>query len=966
MQILLQTVVIFLCLFTACVSQSPKLADNNPTIINSTEPEPEVESISITSMPPTLVPMDERVTTGVLPNGLKYYIQQNSKPENRAELRLVVAAGSMQEDEDQRGLAHFVEHMAFNGSTHFEKNDLVDYLESVGAKFGPDLNAYTSFDETVYMLQVRTDDQAQMSKGLLVLEDWAGGVAFDNEEIDKERGVVESEWRSRLSPDQRMQKKYFPVIYQGARYAERLPIGDPEIINNASYETVKRFYKDWYRPDLMAIVAIGDFDVTMMETEIKTRFAKLNNPAQPREKSTYSIPSHPETLVSICSDKEASFTNVRVIYKHKSKELNTLQDYRQQMMYGLYNSMLGGRLNELTQIPSPPFTYAYAGYGKDVGDLSTYTSYAFVEEGGVQKGLEAVLLENERVLQHGFTDTELARTKLNVLKAVERGVKEMDKTDSRGLTNKYIANFLKNSPAPSPVQLLEMYKKYLPTISLEEMNNLAKEWIITNNRVVVVTGPEKEGVPLPSEKEVLAILEKVVQATVTPYVDKVSDEPLLSTPLTTTAIVAEKQLEAIDATELRLANGIRVVLKTTDFKNDQIIMRSYSPGGTSLYPDEEYQNASNAATIINQSGIGNFDLTQLQKKLAGKKVSVYPSIGSLYEYMNGGCSPDDLETMFQLTYLYFTAPRKDEKVLQSYVTKQKSIYKNLFSNPQYYFSDQAYKIKYNNHPRVSWPTEADLDKIDLDKVHQIYQERYEDAGDFNFFFVGNFNIDSIKPLLATYLGNLPATQRAENWKDLDIDLVPGSIKKDLVKGEAQKALIDITYHGKYNGETIDDQLKFYMMVDLLSIKMRESMREDKGGVYGVRVNGNISKYPDPTYSINISFNSEPEKAEELINTAMNDLKTVRETGATEKDMTKVKEALTQSRTKNLKENSWWINKIRGTYQNERQDFGYYQLEPFQEAINAIQPMDMKTAVLQYFDEQNRIQIVMMPEQPASN
>jgi len=958
------TGVLTLLLLVSCVTQGPKIADSPLKTDEITKPAPEV--IDLAPTPTTSLPVDDRVVMGELPNGLKYYIQKNAKPENRAELRLVVAAGSMQEDDDQLGLAHFVEHMAFNGSANFEKNELVDYLESVGAKFGPDLNAYTSFDETVYMLQIRTDEEEQMKKGLLVLEDWAGAVTFEDEEIDKERGVVESEWRTRLSPDQRMQQEFFPIMYKDSRYAKRLPIGEPEIINNASYETVKRFYKDWYRPDLMAVVAVGDFDIPQIEAEIKSRFSKLTNPATPRERKKYSVPDHPETLVSICSDKEASFTNIRMIYKHDNAPMKTPQDFRRQMAYNLYNGMLNMRLNELVQSPDPPFTYAYAGYGGDVGDLATYYSYAFTKEGGAQRGLEAIATENERVLRHGFNESELERAKLSALKNAERGVKEMDKTESNRLVNRYVYHFLKNNPILSPPQLLELYQKYIPTIPLEEINGLAKNWITDENRVIVITGPEKEEVPLPTEVEVLGIVDNISQKDIAAYVDNVSEDPLLAKELSPIAIESEEKIEVIDATEIRLANGVRVILKTTDFKNDEIIMKSYSPGGTSLYSDEDYFSASNASSIINQSGVGTFDLPQLQKKLTGKKVGVGPSIGSMYEHMNGSCSPEDLQTLFELTYLYFTAPRKDPKVLQSFLVKQKSILKNLLANPQYYFMDQASKIKFGDLPRTRIPTEEDLDKIDLDKIMEIYKDRFADASDFTFFFVGNFDIEAMKPYLATYLGNLPTTGRTENWKDLNIDLIPGNITKSLTKGEAPKAVIDITYHGDYEGKTFEDRRKFYMMVDLLRIKMRESMREDKGGVYGVRVGGSLSKYPDPTYSINISFNSEPEKAEELIKTAMNDIEKVRKEGAEEKDLNKVKETMIQDRTKSLKQNGWWMNILYSTYQQDYQSFKYADLDTYQKTINSIQPADIQQSVQQFFNDKNRIEIVMKPNDPISN
>lgn len=954
--LLLLSFLALITLITACSKATQIIQESNETMIEKTDAAPLVPIVT------AMIPMDDRVRSGQLANGLKYFIQKNGKPENRAELRLAIAAGSMQEDEDQLGLAHFVEHMAFNGSKNFKKNELVDYLESIGSKFGADLNAYTSFDETVYMLQVRTDEEEQMMKGFLVLEDWAGGLNFDKEEIDKERGVVISEWRNSLSPDQRMQQQYFPILYKNSRYATRLPIGSPDIIKNSDYEVAKRFYKDWYRPNLMAVVVVGDVDVDQIEREIKERFGKLENPANPRLKEKYPVPGHPETLVSITSDKEASFTRVRVKYKHKAKKTETVEDFRRLLTQSLYNSMLNGRLNELTQIPTPPFTFASAGYGGDVGDLATYSSYAFVEEGGAAKGLEAVLTETNRVLAHGFTMTELERTKLRLVKGIERAVKEMDKTKSSRLVSKYVYHFLNGNPIPNAAQQEVLYKKLVPNITLEEVNALAKEWITDENRVVIITGPEKEDIPLPTEAEVLAIFDKVDNQTLTPYEDNISDAPLLTADLQPIAIKDTKYFEEINTTEFTLANGIRVVLKPTEFKNDEIIMRSFSPGGMSLYSMDDYLSAANAAQIINEGGISTFDLPQLQKKLAGKKVGVNPGIGALYEVMNGGCSPDDLETLMQLTYLYFTAPRADEDVLKSFVNKQKSIYKNIFSNPQYWFYNESSKIKYDNHPRVAFPTEAQFDEISIEKVEKIYKERFEDASDFTFFFVGNFEVEQMKEITAKYLGNLPTTNRTENWKDQKVDIVKGIIKKELIRGETPKSLVDITYHGEEYPQTTKGVRQFYMATDLLKIKLRESMREDKGGVYGVGVNGGTSKYPKPSYSINISFNSEPEKVEELIATALNDIETIKKDGVEEKDLNKVKETLIQNRTKNLKENSWWMGKIMDVYMNDKKSFEDMPLDTYRAAIEAITPADIQEAIIQYFNPDNYIQLVMHPEE----
>lgn len=908
------------------------------------------------------LPVDPDVRMGTLDNGIRYYIRKNQKPENRAELRLAVRAGAMQEDEDQLGLAHFVEHMAFNGSKNFEKNELIDYLETIGTKFGPDLNAYTSFDETVYMLQARTDSAELLKKGLLILEDWASGISFDGEEIDKERGVVVSEWRSSLSPDQRIFNKTLPVVYQGSRYAKRLPIGDPEIIKNADYETVKRFYNDWYRPDLMAVIVVGDVDMDDMEEEIKNRFSKVEATDNPRERKSYDVPPHKETLISVVGDPEAAFTRVQLVYKHPHIPINDFETFRKSIVHSLYNRMLSSRLEELSKQGDPPFTFAYSGYGRDLGDIDTYEGYAFVAEGAALRGLQTLLVENERVRKHGFTQTELDRQKTELLKRMESAVKEKDKTDSRRFASAYVYNYLKDNPIPSVEQREKLYKILMPTIKLVEVNQLAKKWITNENRVVVITGPEKEESPLPSKESVHQVLDTIKTLTIEPYVDSFNDAPLLDKKLKPVKLSKEKRYEAIDVTEFTLANGVRIILKPTDFKNDEILMESYSRGGTSLYGDDIYQSASAATSIIQESGIGAFDAIQLDKKLAGKKVRVFPFVGELFEGINGGCSPEDLETMLKMVYLYFTEPRKDETAVQSYVAKQKSIFKNLMSNPQYYFYDQTSKIKYKNHPRRGWPDEAQLESITLEDAYSVYTDRFADASDFTFVFVGNFEVEAMKNTLATYLGNLPSSQRKEDFKDLDIDIAKGKIDKQFKRGEAPKALVELTWHGDDFDWSKENALQFQSMINLLRIKMRESMREDKGGVYGVRVSGSPSKYPNPSYSIVVSFNSEPEKAEELIQTALSDIDTAKKIGGEEKDLIKVKETFVQSRKKNLKENRWWMSKLLSTYRNQTDDFESFQIENFENAVNAVTAKDIKKAANKYFNDKNFIKIVMLPEE----
>jgi zinc protease len=940
----------------AKIEGQEKIVVEEPNNVNAPLPPVEASSPDI--------PFDPAVKIGVLANGMKYYIRKNSKPENRAELRLVVGAGATQEDEDQLGLAHFVEHMCFNGSTNFAKNELVDFLESVGTRFGPDLNAYTSFDETVYMLQVRTDDQEIFDKGLLVLEDWAGGVRFDPEEIDKERGVVVSEWRTRLSGEQRMQQVYFPIMYKNSRYAERLPIGDPDIIENASYETVKRYYKDWYRPNLMAVIVVGDVDVAAVETAIKTKFSKLTNPENPRERKKYDVPGHEETLISICSDTEASFGRVNMMIKHEHAPMRTLEDFRASQVRNLYNRMLGNRLSEISKKPDPPFMFGYSGYGGDVGSLDTYRSFAQFTDGKADEALQTLLEENERVLRFGFTESELERAKKIILENYDRRFKEKDKTNSRRMASSYIRAFLKGLTSPSVDAQMEYANEYIPGISIEEVNALAAKWITKENRFILITGPEKENAPLPTEDEVRQIVTASANVELEPYVDEVITKPLFSGTLKPVEIIDEKTYENVSIKQFTLANGVKVITKKTDFQNNEILLSATSEGGTSLYPDEDYLSASNASSLITEGGVGEFNAIQLQKLLTGKTVRVSPYIGGRYEGFSGSAAPEDMETMFQLINLYVTAPRKDPDAFSSFVTKQKGFFQNLMSNPQFYFMNTSQKIKYGDNLRMKWPTSEDWDKVSLDRAFEIYNERFADASDFTFIFVGNFDEVKLRDAAQRYLGNLPSLNRTETWKDLGININQGTITKNIKKGKAPKTQVELFYHGDYEWNAKNNYV-FQSMISLLRIKMRESMREDKGGVYGVGVRGSTSKYPNEKYNIIVSFNCDPENTDVLIETAMNDIKNAQMNGAEEKDLNKVKETQRQGMVKDLRENRFWNRRIEYFYEHGL-DFNTITLEALEKHIEALQSADIKNASNSYFQEGNSIKLVMEPEAKPAN
>jgi zinc protease len=595
------------------------------------------------------LPVDPKIRMGVLPNGMKYYIRYNAKPEKRAELRLAVNVGSTAENDDQQGLAHFTEHMAFNGSKNFKKNELVDYLESVGTKFGPHLNAYTSFDETVYMIQIPTDKEDILNKGFQILEDWSHNLSFDSVEIDKERGVVTEEWRLGQGANERMRRTYWPVLFKDSRYAERLPIGKKDILQNCKYETLRSFYRDWYRPDLMAVMAVGDFDVDKIEALIKKEFSTVPTKQNPRPLKVWEVPDHKQFDVSVATDKEATNTVIQLMYMLPVEKARTEGDYRKMLMRQLYNGMMNQRLEELRKKADAPFVGAYSGYDDLVRNKNAYFSYAMVKEDGIEKGLTAVVTENERVKRFGFTATELDRQKQELMRNMEKAYNERDKSESRNFVNEYVGNFLREETIPGIEFEFGMYKKYMAGITAEEINKMAGQWMANpDNAALIITGPEKAGVTYPSADALKQMVATARLADIKPYEDKVINKPLVDKVPAAGKVVEEKEIKEVGVTVWKLSNGATVYLKTTDFKNDEILFTCNSMGGTSLYPDSNYLSADFSNAIIEESGLGEFDQTSLEKLLQGKIAEVHTSIDDYTEGLNGSCSPRDMETFFQM------------------------------------------------------------------------------------------------------------------------------------------------------------------------------------------------------------------------------------------------------------------------------------------------------------------------------
>ncbi len=905
------------------------------------------------------LPVDEKIRIGKLDNGLTYYIRYNKKPENRAEMRLVVNAGSILEDDDQQGLAHFAEHMCFNGTKHFEKNELVSYLESVGIQFGPEINAFTSFDETVYMLTVPTDSADILNKAYLVMEDWAHNVTFDSSEIDKERGVIIEEWRIGRGPWQRMLDKYLPVLFQNSRYAERLPIGKKEIVENADYETLKKFYYDWYRPDLMAFIVVGDIDVDNTEQMIKEHFGNLENPVNPRQRILYEVPDHKETLVSVTTDKEAPITAVTIINLSDVDRFETYGDYRKMLIYNLFTGMINQRLSELMEKPEPPFINAQVYYGGLWARTKNgYQAFAVVAENGINKGLQSLLEENLRVKKYGFTEGELTRYKMNMVRFYEQAYRERDKTESESYASEYMRNFLEDEPVPGIEFEYEFALRTLPGITLEEVNAVAEKLITGNNRVIVINAPEKENVVIPSENELLALAATVEESAISAYEDKQLTAKLMESPPVKGSIIEKKKIEEIGVTELTLSNGIKVVLKPTDFKNDEILMSAFSAGGHSLYSDEDHQSAINAVNIVEESGVDDFSASDMTKILSGKTVSVTPYIDYYFEGFSGNSSPKDLSSLFQLTYLYFTDPREDTASFRSFINKQKGLYKNLLSDPVQYYYDQYRKIKTNNHPRAPrLPSEEDIYNIDFSKALGIYKNRFADASDFTFLFVGAFNVDTIIPLIETYLGGLPDIERKENWKDLNIRPPEGKVEEIVKKGMDPKSYVAIYFdkEAKWNEK---DEYLLSNIAQILNRKYIEILREEMSGVYGIRTSAGIRKVPYEHAYLQIIFPCSPSNVDSLTNAALAEIKKIREQGVSDQDIKKAREIQRREIEKDLKTNSFWISNLQSHYQDGT---SFLVFTDYNKLIEDITSDELKRVAGNYINIDEYIRVVLMPD-----
>ena len=908
------------------------------------------------------LPITPDVKIGKLDNGLTYYIQNNGKPEDKVELRLAIKAGSILETEDQLGLAHFMEHMNFNGTKNFKKNELVDYLQGIGIEFGADLNAYTSFDETVYILPIPSDDPDKLDKGFQILNDWAGNALLTTEDIDDERGVVIEEYRTRLGAATRMQSKYLDKIAYKSQYADRLPIGTKENLETFKYESVRNFQRDWYRPNLMAVIAVGDLDVDTLEKKIKENFSDLKNPENPKPRTEFFSENHEETFVAIEWDEEATSSQVQIYYKDKGnpEKTKTVKDFRGNVVESLFSQMINNRLQEYSNKPNPPFIFGFSYKGGIIGNKEAYQSFAQTNDKGQMDALRTLLEENERVKRYGFKASELDRAKKDYLARLERSYKNRDKLESNRIVGRYIQHFLRENPIPGEAWIYNYAQAELPNIKLDEVNGLIKDFLHDDNRLVILTGPKKEGLTKVTEKEVVDLLDEVKNTDIKDYEDEAVRSEMMPVKPAKGSIVNSKvnnEGKLNETTTLVLNNGAKITYKKTNFKNDEVLFDAFSYGGTSLYSLEGFKQVANANGGLTEAGVDGLTKNDITKMMSGKIARVRPSIGAYSENMSGSASPKDLETLFQMIHLYFTKLDKDKEAFQSFVSKQKAFLGNILSNPNFAFQIEVGKYINEGNPRYTGlPTAEDYDKANYDLAYEKYKERFANAGDFNFYFVGNIDESQLRDLAETYIASLPDNGKRDAYVVPDFRPKTGSHEITVKKGTEEQSRVSLTWRGEtqYNAK---EARALNALAEALSIKLIEKLREEEGGVYGAGARGSINKIPYSRFNFSISFPCAPSNVDKLIDASLAEVKSLIDNGPTPEDLDKVKKAKLLSRKDQLEQNRFWLSAIRSADYN-KSDIN--NVLDYEKNINALTREDLQNVAKKYLSK-GHLRAVLLPE-----
>jgi len=907
------------------------------------------------------LPFDKEVITGKLSNGFQYYIRKNSEPEKRVTMYLALKVGSILENEQELGLAHFLEHMNFNGLKHFPKNELINYLQKAGVRFGSDLNAYTSFDETVYQLPIPSDDPELLKNGLQVMRDWAQDALLETDEINKERGVIMEEMRGGRGAEQRMRDQYFKVMLNGSRYAERLPIGTEEIVMNFDPEVIRKFHADWYRPDLQSLIVVGDIDPVQIESEIKRLFSDMKVPKEIKPRTEYKVELLNKNQFIKVTDPEMSYTLGQIFMKHPEEKVSTVKDYRKDLLKDVFNQIINGRLRELSQSANSPFIQGGVDISSFIGGLDNLGAYFVSKPGQFEEGFKAIVRELDRFQKFGFTDSEFKRAISFISKNNETSYVERDKRKSNSYVSAYLNHFLKDAPALSNEDRYEITKQLLPTLTLKEVEEVGKQFYVDTNRDVLILAPEADKDKLPDESTVNSWFDDVDKETLTAYEDKVSDLPMLTNEPTKGSIKSESSIDKIETKEIILSNGVKVLLKPTTFKNDQIMINAFSPGGTSIYPDADYMTASFAGTLVNSSGIGQLNTVELQKSLTGKNVNISPYITERFEGLRGSTDKESLKKAFEMIYGYFTEPRIEDDIFQSTISRQKDMMANRDNDPNFVYSNAILHTLYGNNIRRVPYSLKDLESIDQAKALEIYKDRFADASDFTFVIVGSFTEDEIKPYLENYLAALPTTGRKEQAKDLNIVEPQKAVEKIVNKGKEAKANVSLSIYGDYDyNET--ENVNASALETILTNKLIERLREEESGVYGTRARFSYSKLPKGRYSFSIGFGTSVDKYESLINSAIDEIKKMKKDGPSEVDLEKFKNEEKRQLELQLKENSFWAGQLLGAFQNDT-DPTY--ITRYLEDLDKVTIKSVQDLANKYLKEDNIFKFILLPDATES-
>ena len=947
--------------FPISVALSILLAGGASLLSAQTPPGQETSGASVASYSlEQSMPADPEALIGALPNGLRYYVRANAKPAHRAELRLVVKAGSVLEDDDQLGFAHLVEHMEFEGTRHFPRQGVVEFLGSLGLSIGADANAATSYDDTQYTLRVPTDVPGVLDRALLVLEDWAGAATFDESAIDRERRIVLAEWRMNLGAPERIGDKIRRVQLEGSRYADRPPVGKPDSIEHAAREQLVRYYRDWYRPDLMAVIVVGDVDRATVAAMIRAHFASLEAPSPERARPAFDVPEHPGTKYAVVTDKETTETAVELSDLRPARNQGTVGGYRDLIRDQLFSGMLTGRLVELAQTANPPFFRAAANRSLFPAPRSRDEAVleALVAGDGVARGLDALVTELQRVARFGFTATELDRAKQAMMRDYERAVTESPDRESESRADEYTRNFLESEALPTIWQELAFHRRFLPEIALSEQNALATDWFPAQNRLVVVAAPDAAGVVLPDQAKLESVVQAASAKRLEAYADGAAGRTLVDAPPPRGSIV-KTTARAAGITEWTLSNGATVVLKPTTLRQDQILFRAMAPGGTSLASDADLIPARVADEVIAAGGVGRHSAVMLDRILAGKAARVTPFINETHQGMRGGSTPQDLETMFQLLYLRFKQPRADPAVFASMASQAKALLANRMASPDVVFNQTLDAILTRNSPRRQPETPATVDQWNLEKSLAFYKARFADASNFTFVFVGSFTLDAIKPLAETYLASLPATHSRETWRDLGIVPPTGVVERTVNKGIAPKSEVAIVFSGPLIYDAAH-RLALETMTSVLEGRLFDTIRQELGGTYSITATRAARKIPRPEYRVRIEWTCDPQRTTALVQRVFEEVAFIKATPLSPDQMKRLRDGLLRDNQTNSQENDYVLEQITRRYEDgDSANLG--DIESAAARIAALTPDAIQRAAQEYLNTENYVKVTLMPE-----